>query len=86
MGRISVVVAPGARSTEIVGPHGDGWKVRVAAPAEGGRANEALCRLLAGALGVPVADVRVVAGAASRRKVVEIAGLDSAAIAERLAR
>jgi uncharacterized protein (TIGR00251 family) len=86
MGRISVVVSPGARSSEITGAHGDGWKVRVAAPAEGGRANEALRRLLAAALGVPARDVRVVAGTSSRRKVVEVAGLDAAEIAARLAR
>jgi uncharacterized protein YggU (UPF0235/DUF167 family) len=35
---------------------------------------------------VPATDIRVVAGAASRRKVVEVAGLDSTAIAERLGR
>jgi uncharacterized protein (TIGR00251 family) len=86
VGRISVVVSPGARSSEVIGAHGDGWKVRVAAPAEGGRANAALCRLLADALGVPAAGVRVVAGASSRRKLVEVAGLDANEIADRLGR
>ena len=40
--RISVRVSPGARRTEVVGRHGGGWRVRVAAPPERGRANEAL--------------------------------------------
>ena len=45
--------SPGARRRRDRRPHGDGWKVRVAAPAERGRANEALLALLARALGLP---------------------------------
>jgi uncharacterized protein (TIGR00251 family) len=82
--RITVVVSPGAKRTELVGRHGDGWKARVAAPPEGGRANAALADLLAGALGVGRDRVTVVAGRASRRKVVEIAGLEPSEIARRL--
>src|SRR5215210_632962 len=60
--RLLVTLTPGASSNTIVGRHGDGWKVRVAAAPERGRANHAVAALLAEALGVPVADVRVVAG------------------------
>ncbi len=49
-------------------------KVRVRAVAEGGEANRAVTELLAKALGVPKAVVRVVAGATSRLKQVSIAG------------
>ena len=49
-------------------------KVRVRAIAEGGEANRAVTELLAKALGVPKAAVRVVAGATSRLKQVSIAG------------
>ena len=62
MPRISVTVSPGASRSEILGRHGDGWKARVAAAPERGQANEALCELLAEALGVRRAAVRVVAG------------------------
>jgi uncharacterized protein len=82
--RITVTVSPGAKRTELVGRHGDGWKARVAAPPEGGRANAALAVLLADALGVRRNQVTVVAGRASRRKVVEIDGLDPGEIAGRL--
>jgi uncharacterized protein YggU (UPF0235/DUF167 family) len=86
VGRISVVVSPGARRTELVGRQGDAWKVRVAAAPERGRANDALCVLLAKLLGVTVASVRVVGGASARRKVVEVDGLDAAELDRRLSR
>jgi uncharacterized protein (TIGR00251 family) len=81
--RIELRVAPGAARTEVVGRHGEAWKVRLAAPAERGRANDALTRLLADTLGVERASVRLVAGATSRDKVVEVDGM-TLAEAERL--
>jgi len=82
--RISVTVSPGARRSELVGRHGDGWRARIAAPPERGRANEALCKLLGEALGVPSKSVRVVAGHTARAKVVEIDDLEPAEIERRL--
>jgi uncharacterized protein (TIGR00251 family) len=82
--RITITVSPGAARTELVGRHGDGWKIRVAAPAERGRANQALVELLAGLLGLPRERVCIVAGHASRRKVVEIADLDAEEVGRRL--
>ncbi len=58
-------------------------RVRVRAPAEGGKANEAVVRVLAERLGVLRSQVRVVLGASSRRKVVEVP-LSSAEVALRL--
>ena len=84
MARISVTVSPGARRSDLVGRHGDGWRARIAAPPERGRANEALCKLLAEALAVPLSSVRVVAGRSARAKIVEIDGLDPAEIDDRL--
>ena len=86
VGRITVTVSPGAKATELVGRHGDGWKVRVAAAPERGRANDAVVALLAEALSVPVSGVRVAAGASARRKVVEVDGLETAEIERRLSR
>jgi len=73
--RLRVRVSPGARRTEIAGRHGDGWKVRVAAPPEDGRANEAVLRLLAERLGLPRRAVAIVSGHTAREKVVELDGI-----------
>ena len=73
--RLRVRVSPGARRTEIAGRHGDGWKVRVAAPPEDGRANEAVLRLLAERLGLPRRSVTIVSGHTAREKVVELDGI-----------
>jgi uncharacterized protein (TIGR00251 family) len=78
-------VSPGSRRAGIAGRHGDGWKVRVTAPAEGGRANDAVVRLLADALGVPRAGVKLVSGHGSRDKVVELAGVSPEQTERRLA-
>lgn len=85
MPRISVTVSPGAARSKLVGRHGDGWRARVAAPPERGRANEALCALLSGLLEVPRSSVHVVGGQTSRLKLVEIDDLESAEVERRLA-
>ena len=72
---LSVKVVPGADRDEIVGPLGDRLKVRVSAPPEGGKANKAVCELIAAALGVKSRDVELVEGASNPRKVVRIAGV-----------
>jgi uncharacterized protein YggU (UPF0235/DUF167 family) len=45
-----------------------------------GAANEALSGLIAAALGVPSSRVRLVSGATNRRKILEVEGLDAAAL------
>lgn len=58
-------------------------KIRVAAPAVEGAANTALVRLLADELGLAVRDVRIVAGAKSRQKLVMADGVTPEAIVAR---
>ena len=82
---LPVKVVPGASRSRIAGPHGDGVRAQVAAPAERGRANEALCELFAQALGLPRRAVTVVQGAGSPHKVLRIEGLSPDAVAARLA-
>lgn len=83
--RLRLRVTPGARSAGIVGRQGDAWKVRVTAAPEHGRANDAVLRLLAEALGVPRDDVTLVSGHGSREKTVELAGMGPALVERRLA-
>ena len=82
--RLRLRVSPGADQSEIVGRYGVGWKVRVAAAPERGRANEAVIRLLAEALDVESGALALVSGSASRDKVVELRGLDVAEAERRL--
>jgi uncharacterized protein YggU (UPF0235/DUF167 family) len=49
-------------------------KATVSAPPEGGRANEALLRLLARAWHIPCRDISIIQGLTNRNKVVHIAG------------
>ena len=82
--RLRLRVSPGARNARVVGRHGQSWKVRVAAPPEGGRANEAVVRLLAETLSLPRGAVTLVSGHGARDKVVRLDGLDQTQIERRL--
>lgn len=65
-------VQPGAKRSGFAGTHGARTKVRIAAPATSGRANEALVEFLAGHYGVPKRNVTIEAGISSRQKRVVI--------------
>jgi uncharacterized protein (TIGR00251 family) len=78
-------VVPGARRPGVVGRHGEAWKVRVSAPAEAGRANDAVLALLAETLHVPRGDLELTAGFTSRDKVVALDGLSAETVETRLA-
>lgn len=77
-------VTPGARRSEVIGVVDDRLRVRLAAPAHEGRANDELVRLLARALGVRRDDVRVTAGGRSRRKLLSVRGVTLAEARGRL--
>ncbi len=71
-----VKVAPRSAKTELAGRMADGaWKIRVAAPPDKGRANEALCAFIAAHFRVPRSRVRIVAGLTSTRKRVVVDGV-----------
>jgi uncharacterized protein len=76
----SVRVQPRASRDEIAGAWQDGLKIRLTAPPVDDRANEALRRLLAARLKVPLAAVRIAAGEHSRAKRVEIRGVTAAMV------
>jgi uncharacterized protein len=71
---LAVWVTPGAARSECTGVADGRLRIRLAAPAREGRANEALVRFVAELLGVTRQQVTVIAGATGRRKLVSVAG------------
>lgn len=85
MAELCVRVVPNASRAEVVGwMEGRVLKVKVCAPPEGGRANEAVVELLAKTFGVPRRTVSIVSGQTSRNKRVAVEGMDEAALQSRL--
>ena len=76
----SVHVQPRASRDGIVGEYQDRLKIRLTAPPVDDRANEALCKLLAARLKVPVSAVRIASGGQSRHKRVEVSGVTAVMI------
>ena len=76
--QISVRVQPRARRDEIVGVRRGMLLVRVSAPPLEGRANLAVCRLIARRVGVPRSRVTVVRGERGRDKRLRVKGVDRA--------
>jgi uncharacterized protein (TIGR00251 family) len=72
--RIDIWVQPRAGRTAVGGAHDGALVVRVRPPSVDGRATEAALGALAEALGRRRADLRLVSGTTSRRKVVEVVG------------
>ena len=83
--RLRLRVSPEARRSGVVGRLGEAWKVRVVAARDGGKANDAVLELLAQTLDVPRRSLDLVAGRASRDKVVVIQGLTKTEADNRLA-
>lgn len=65
---IAVHVTPRSGRDEVTGVRADEVCVRVTAPPDGGKANKAVCKLVAEALGVPKSRVEVASGHTARRK------------------
>lgn len=76
---IRIKAVPGASRNEVVGPLGERLKVRINAPPEGGRANQAICRMLSKMLGCPVT---IEAGHGSPLKTVRVRGGDPDRVAD----
>lgn len=81
--RFAVRLTPRTAADQVDGVVDGVLRVRVGAPAVGGSANIALIRLLADELDIPPRDIRIVAGATSRQKLVVIDGVAAEALTER---
>ena len=84
MSRLKLRIVPNAKRDEVVGEHGDAVKIKVAAPALEGKANEALLEFIAEKLRIHRRDITLIAGEKSRDKLIEIANLDAAEARARL--
>jgi uncharacterized protein (TIGR00251 family) len=73
--RIMVRVSPRASSSKVAGVREGAVLVRVTAPPVEGKANKAVCEVIAKEVGVPKSRVAVIQGATGRDKLVEITGI-----------
>jgi uncharacterized protein len=80
MSRLRVRLQPRARADEVVGERDGAVLIRVTAPPVDGKANEALCRLIAKKAGVAPSRVTLIRGHTARDKTVNVDGVDIAAL------
>jgi uncharacterized protein (TIGR00251 family) len=84
--QIRVRLTPRAAREQISAGDGGSYLVRVTAPPVDGRANDALCRLIARRAGVAPSRVTLLRGAKGREKVLRVEDIDAATLHERLLR
>ena len=69
---LKVYLQPKSSKNEVVGPFRDGIKIKVTASPVEGKANEALLRFLAKALGISISRIEILKGHRTREKIVRI--------------
>jgi uncharacterized protein (TIGR00251 family) len=74
VGDLAIRVQPRARRTEVAGERAGAVVIRVSAPPVDGKANAAVCKLVARSAGVPASSVSIVRGESARDKVVRVEG------------
>ncbi len=82
--KLPVKVVPGSTRDFIAGWLDDTLKVRVKAPAEHGKANTAVEKIVANALGVSNKNALIIKGKTSARKIIEITGLSESDVYQKL--
>ena len=73
--RLTVKVVPSSSRDAVVGRLGEALKIKVRAPAEKGRANKAVEKVIANALGISIRSVSVVSGFTTALKIIKIRGI-----------
>lgn len=74
--RLAVQITPNARKTEVVGVIGDALKIKLQAQPIEGQANAALIKWLSQQLHLPRTTITLTHGTTSRRKLLELRGVD----------
>ena len=72
---LKIKVEPRSSRSEIVGPYGDGIKVKLTSPPVGGKANKELTDLLSKEYKIRKKDIEIISGQNSRNKIIRITGL-----------
>ncbi|MDY7034257.1 MAG: DUF167 domain-containing protein [Thermodesulfobacteriota bacterium] len=72
---LKVWLQPKSSRNEIKGLHGDTLRVSVTSPPIEGRANKALCDLMAKEFGVSKSQIEIIKGHKSRTKIIKIDGV-----------
>ena len=71
---LTLYIQPGAKSSEVVGLHGDTLKIKLASPPIDGKAHKALLQFIAEQFDIPLRQIKLIRGEKSRHKTVEIIG------------
>jgi uncharacterized protein (TIGR00251 family) len=74
--RLAVQITPNAKKTEVVGIIGDALKIKLQAQPIEGQANAALIKWLSQQLHLPRTAITLTHGTTSRRKLLELKGVD----------
>ncbi len=82
--KLSIKVIPNSSKNEIVGLKDGVWKLKIAAPPDKGKANKELIDFLSELLGLRKADLNLIKGQASHKKLIGIDGLTEEEISRRL--
>jgi hypothetical protein len=85
MARVTVKVHPRAKRSAITGRLADAYKLDLAAPPVDGKANDECIRFFAQLAGVPRSAVRIVKGATTRLKVIDVEGVPQATLEKKMA-
>lgn len=72
-----IKAVPGASRDSIAGALGDRLKLRIMAPPEGGKANKAICKLIAHTLNAKPRNITIEHGASNPEKTIRIANANA---------
>ena len=82
--RLWIKAVPGASRDQVAGIVGERLKVRISAAPEGGKANAAICKVIARTFGVKSRQVSLESGATNPEKIVRISGVTAEEAAVKL--
>ncbi len=71
---LKVYLQPKSSKNEVVGPYRDGIKIKVTAPPNEGKANEALVKFLAKEFKIPPSSIEILKGHHGRKKIIRVGG------------